>query len=1161
MTPKFQSLVLASATFTLLSPNGASAEDSIAGTTAEDSQALGSGFPELKPEGRPETWFHLIGGNVNRDFLTTDLEAVQKAGLQGIHLFHGRGGKWPGVTPQIQTLSPTWDSMISHVADETRRLGLRFTMQNCPGWAMSGGPWITPDKAMRHLVSSRSEVEGGQSVSLELPVPQPSEEDWRDYRDITVLAFPTPEGDSGKPLRPAAVRSSRPDLPWQDLLAGKDGTSIELPADDRPTWVEFEFAEPTSLRSIELPPIEVLMARRNFIPESSISIRFKNGDDWNELITHEVPYGNWQDRQLDQPFVLAVPESSATSYRIIFHNGHPMVLPYLRLSSTARVHDWRAQAGLALRKIFRTGQPEPAPATVIDPAGVIDLTERFDDGKLTWNAPAGLWTILRLGHVNTGTKNKPAPPEATGFECDKFSPEAAELHFDSYIGRISAEGGPADDGRLQGMLIDSWECYTQSWTPRMEEEFAKRRGYELRPWLPALAGYVIGDRFTTERFLRDWRATVSDLLVEHYFGRLGELARERGMQLYFETAIGDVSPGDILHYQRKADVPMCEFWQPNDPHWGGYEAKPVHPTVSAAHIYGKPRIAAEAFTNVDHDWSDHPFSLKHMADRNFALGINHLVFHTYTHNPLDKQPGTSFGGRIGSPFIRGQTWWKHMPLFTDYLARCQHLLQRGAPVADVLWYLGDDYNHRPRQDEAFPEGYDFDYLNQHALLTRLGVVDGELRTPEGVAWQLIWLPEEQCQRLTPATLARLKELLEAGATVVGGPPAENPSLVDGPEADQHFDMLVEELWRGEKSGDRRIGKGRLLWGQDLASALQTLEIEPDVKGMRPLAWNHRSDGATEIYFLTADRATPLDATIDFRATGPAELWDPLTHTTEPVTIFSTAKGRTRIPIRLPAAGSVFVIFRSGETSPGITRIAHDGDTLVDAEDLTRSDAGPPYPHIGLRGTDVLQPWIEPSAPDFEIREKGAELLAFQPGSYQVTKADGSVIEIQSKATTLPLDQPWTLTFPKDWVKQHLRNLPNLSSWSTFPEADARSFSGTADYRTEFDAPALAETQRVILDLGRVGDIAEVMLNGNAITTLWAPPFRTDLTEHLKPGSNQLEVKVTNTWHNRLAHDQSLPPKKRRTWTHAPPSADSAPKPAGLIGPAVLVIAESTKITR
>ena len=145
----------------------------------------------------PETWFHYIGGNVSIKGITADLEAIADAGFSGIHLFHGQfGGPWPGVDPQIACLSPLWDGMVKHTAEECRRLGLRFTMQNCPGWAMAGGPWIKPSNAMRHLAWSRTDIEGNSDeIMQKLPLPQPSEEDWRDYEDLMVVAFPTPVDD------------------------------------------------------------------------------------------------------------------------------------------------------------------------------------------------------------------------------------------------------------------------------------------------------------------------------------------------------------------------------------------------------------------------------------------------------------------------------------------------------------------------------------------------------------------------------------------------------------------------------------------------------------------------------------------------------------------------------------------------------------------------------------------------------------------------------------------------------------------------------------------------------------------------------------------------------------------------------------------------------
>ncbi len=1120
-------------------------------------------FKSPPQEAAPETWFHLISGNVSKPALTKDLEAISGAGIQGIQLFHGRGRPWPGVSPQITTLSENWDDMIEHVADETQRLDLQFTMQNCPGWAMSGGPWITPDKAMRHLIWSRQDINGGAPISISLAQPQPSKEDWRDYRDITVLAFPTPADDNGKHLKPIQIQSNRPDLAWQDLLDEKPKTNLNINAAGPYAWLELTFAQATHLRSIELQPIELLMKRRNFDPDAKVLLEAFVDGHWIAVGTRTIPRGTWQDRQPEYPLVLAFPDTVSQKFRLTFQSKHEMALTYLRLSSAARVHDWRGQAGYALRSLERGNIPSQDPATWVKAEHILDLTNKVDaSGKLTWNAPEGNWTVLRFGHVNTGVKNKPAPPEATGFECDKLSPAGAEQHFAGYIGRLTENGGPADKGRLQGMLIDSWECYTQTWTPAMEGEFAERRGYALRNWLPALAGYVINDHDTSERFLRDWRKTISDMLVHNYFGRLGELARERGMQLYFETAIGDVSPGDILQYFGKADIPMCEFWQPNDPHWGGFEAKPIHPTASAAHIYGKPKVAAEAFTNIDHRWNDHPFSFKHLADFHFALGVNHLVFHTYTHNPLDHVPGTSFGNRIGSPFVRGQTWWLHMPLFTDYIARCQTMLQEGHPVADVLWYLGDDLNHKPPQSRPFPNGYAFDYLNHDVLINRIEVVDGALQTPEGVRWKVLWLPEEDCARLTLATLRRLQQLIQTGATVIGSAPKQNPSLHNLAESDSEFHSLVDALWGTdpESHGDRQIGKGRLLWGADLASTLKKLNILPDVIGTQASAWCHRRSGDTDIYFIAGDRQVPLSANLRFRAKGIPELWDPLTGTATNIATYTTDETHTTVPINLPAGGSTFVVFRPGEATPKFTRIDKGDTTLIDAYDYSRVEQTPRGSTTGLTPGEPLQPWVDNPRPQFKLLDDGTHLLAFENGNYRLTRSNGTSTHIEvTGSKQLPINRDWTLSFPKGWDTPEMLKLPSIIPWSELKEPAAQAFSGTASYRSSIEFTAIQQNQRIVLDLGRVGDIADIRINDQKVTTLWAPPFRADITQYLQVGENQIEIRVTNTWHNRLSYDASLPKAKRKTWTFAGPKPNMPMEPAGLLGPVVLDIGTIVKI--
>lgn len=906
---------------------------------------LADGFTNPPREYRPETWFHLIGGNVAKEGLTADLEAVAGAGLQGIQLFHGQfGGAWPQVEPQVPCLSPAWDGMIQHVANECRRLGLRFTMQNCPGWAMSGGPWITPDKAMRHLVWSRVDVAGGGAVDLALKKPMPSNEEWRDYRDVAVLAFPTPAGDNDKDLQPLTVRSNREDLPWRALLEGKGKTRVRLEAGGEAPWLEVSFAEPVTMRTIELPSVERSTLRHNFDPGAVLQVQALTAQGLTAVARRVMPRSTWQD---DRPLILALPDATAATWRITFEITHPLELDRLRLSSAARIHDAQGQAGFALRSLDRSLLPVQDRATWVSSSAIVDLGPYLDaTGQLNWVAPAGAWTVVRFGHVNTGAKNGPAPKEGTGFECDKLATAGAEAHFAGYIGRLSAANGPAGGGRLNGMLTDSWECRTQTWTPAMEAAFRSRRGYDLRRWLPALAGWVVDDHLTSERFLRDWRATIDDLLVTQFFGRMATLAHERGLVTSFETAAGDVMVGDILRYFGQADIPMCEFWQPNDPHHGGLETKPITPCASAAHIYGRNRIAAEAFTNIGLKWNEHPGMLKSYADKHLALGLNHLVFHTYTHNPrLDVVPGTSFGAGIGTPFLRNQTWWRHMPAFVTYLARCQYLLQQGRPVADVLWFLGDELDHKPRSDASFPAGHRFDYVNPDVLMNRLEVgADGTLVTPEGLSWRVLWLRD--CPRLTPATLERLRTLITAGATVVGDPPRACATLEGGADADRRFAALVRELW-GEvpaAGGERRIGAGRLRWGGTLDSHLAALAIAPDCAGADDLSWCHRRSGAGDVYFIANPAGTAWRGAVTLRTTGGAELWDPLTGDRQPAGLASGDATATRVHLDLPPAGSVFVVVRPGPPTEGWTGLERAGTSIA-------TTTGPEA--VGTRATSAV----------------------------------------------------------------------------------------------------------------------------------------------------------------------------------------------------------------
>lgn len=480
---------------------------------------------------------------------------------------------------------------------------------------------------------------------------------------------------------------------------------------------------------------------------------------------------------------------------------------------------------------FQTQQFPPQPAqfrawpqeAIISGDAIVELTKRMSpDGSLTWDVPAGKWLILRLGHTTTGKDNHPAPETGRGLECDKFNPAAAEVHFQALIGRLIAENQPlaGQDKVLVSTHIDSWEVGTQNWTPLMRQEFEKRRHYDLWRYLPVFTGRVVDSLELSERFLWDLRQTASDLIVENYAGQFRKLANEHGLRLSIE-AYGE--PADDMTYAGQADEPMSEFWS-----WAQFgAAESCTEMASAAHVYGKRILGAEAFTATDAEkWLGHPGNVKDLGDWAFCEGVNRFVFHRYAAQPwIDRAPGMSMGP-WGLHYERTQTWWEQSKAWHDYLARCQYLLQQGLFVADVCYLQPEG---APRQFVPPPGasvapyvrgGYNFDGCTPEVVLTRMSVSeDGQITLPDGMKYRVLVLPETET--MTPALLSKIKGLIEAGATVFAPTrPDKAPGLTDYPACDQQVQQLAQAIW-GDGSApaqlaERQLGRGRVVWGGELS---------------------------------------------------------------------------------------------------------------------------------------------------------------------------------------------------------------------------------------------------------------------------------------------------------------------------------------------------------
>ncbi|TWT33946.1 hypothetical protein KOR34_37820 [Posidoniimonas corsicana] len=901
------------------------------------SPCAGDGLSQLRDDFRnppeaawPRTWWHWTKGAVRKEGITKDLEWMKGAGIAGFQLADVNAGGGQNVEPTVDYGSAEWLDAVGHAADEAERLGLEMAVFSSPGWSMTGGPWVRPEQAMKKLVWSVAQVTADSPAPIALPQPPRSEGEFLDlgagrggqtgfYRDARVLAYRTPDAELG-PLTPAAVETNNGPIDGQRLFDGSysASTDVRAPADGGAAWIEQSFDKPVTVRSITL-------AGRGGIPCGRVTAS-DDGRRYRALVT--LP-GTQLYRQA-RVRTFAIPATTAKYFRIEL-TGAPIrpaetmseappqpaesySLVEWRLNPGARVHRWEEKAGF--RHLFEyetVADQAEAAAAAIPRDGVLDLTDRLGtNGALDWTPPAGEWTVLRLGYSLTGARNRPATPAGSGYEVDKLSRKHTNDYYDQYAKLLrQAVGGNYGRG-LGYWLVDSWEAGTQNWTEEMVAEFSRRRGYDPTPYLPVLTGRVVGDAQTSNRFLWDFRRTLADMYADNHYGVLHDRLAADGLGLYSEASgVSLEIPEDTLLNKSRVDIPMGEFWV-RDLHPRLMYLQDVRGAASAAHAYGKPIVAAEAFTGGGYE---SPFSLKRVSDYWLAQGINRLIYHTSAHQPLDTPPGNTM---VGTHLHRNITWAEHARPLNEYFARLCCLLQQGQPAVDIAYLLGEGAPSTPPiwgagTQPAPPDGYKHDFLNADVLLNRLSVgEDGRLTLPDGMSYRVLVLPNEQ--RMRPELMEKLWKLVIAGAVIVGPRPISSPSLMGQPDTDNAVAQLGEELW-GDLNGVtrtiRHVGEGMVVWGRPLADVLDRVGAKPDLEWAGPLgtevAWTHRRTDDADLYYLS--NLMPQTATLQLRLRADAqhaEVWRPDTGGATPCPA-STTDGRTELQLRLQPNETVFVV--------------------------------------------------------------------------------------------------------------------------------------------------------------------------------------------------------------------------------------------------------------
>jgi hypothetical protein len=885
----------------------------------------------LNPPGEARPWVYafFVNGNMTSNGITADLESMKRVGIGGLLVFEVDEGAPRG---KVEFGSSAWRGLFQHLCKEAKRLGLKVSVNNDAGWCGSGGPWITPELSMQKVVWSETNIEGGRH--FEGPLEQP-ETIANFYRDIAVLAFPTPAADEVSMVGASPkviVSTGDSNVVAQKLFEGdlKTGVRLPHPWPSRPQYIQVDFERPFTARQLRLGMARLARLRtcHGLVQASD------DGKDFRTICGFEVA---------DTTALVNFDAVTAKWFRVSFINADyklkDLEVTELELSPRLRVDNIAAKALFVGKKesADREEYPKSEAGTSVSPAQIVNLTSKLDANGLKWDVPPGLWTVLRFGHTSTGVDNHPAPQGGRGLECDKLSKAGADAIFSGLLAKLTAENEGLVGDTLVSTHIDSWEVGPQNWTKNFPREFRRLRGYDIVKFLPVLTGRTVENLEISERFLWDFRQTISDLLVENYAGRLHELAHQRGLRLSIEAYDGD--PCDDLTYAGKADEPMGEFWS-----WVPYGlAFSCTEMASAAHVYGKSIVGAEAFTAAEGEkWLGYPFGVKAYGDWAFCEGVNRFVVHRYAFQPWtgpnEPLPGMAMGP-FGLHYERTQTWWDYSRPWHDYLARCQYLLRQGQFVADICYLAPEKSPQRwqPPHSSLERPGYNFDGCPAEVVMKRMKVNDGRLVLPGGMSYAVLALPD--AATMTPELLGKIKELVESGATVVGRRPVRSPGLSNYPGCDEEVKRLAEEVWGdcdGKVVTEHKLGKGRIICGSTaeevLAKVGEPLDFEAKpTESVQRLRYIHRRMGETDVYFVANKLRQSETAWCSFRVTRKApEFWWADNGRIEQAAEYSQAEGLTSVSVRLDPGGSVFVIFRpqARDTANSLTSVRRNGEAIV-----------------------------------------------------------------------------------------------------------------------------------------------------------------------------------------------------------------------------------------
>jgi len=875
-----------------------------------NSDKIQSGF--LKPNSDNNIWcyWYWINDDISKEGITKDLQAMKKAGIGAALIGNINPALKDGKVPM---LSEDWWSHMVHAVVEGKRIGVDIGIFNCPGWSQSGGPWVDYTKAMRYLTYSETQVSGGKSLKLKLKKPNDK------FQDTHTIAFKSSEVEKkNTQLIPTQVSSNWTDVAVETLNDGNtESNSTFKPRVKETLEITFKIKEPITARSITITPsksfscnctlVAVVNGVEKKIKEFTFD-RFKTSPNVGPI--RKGAYATILPDVLAQEFKLKCNDFKSKEQEYGFAEitiSEAPVLDKFIEKQLGKMHttpkpDWNTY-------MFSMQEELKATQLTLKKEEVVDISDKLDkEGNLNWNAPAGEWTIMRMGMSPTGTKNSPAAPQGVGYEIDKMNSNLVEYHFDKFVGEFLKRLPEESKSAFKYVIADSYEMGSQNWTDGYEIKFKAKYGYDPVKYFPVLSGRIVGTVEESERFLWDLRRSIADDVAYEYVGTLRKSSNKNNLKTWLENYGHWGFPSEFMMYGGQSDLIGGEFW--NEGSLGNIECKAAS---STSHTYGKPLTSAESFTASKKAFLRHPAMLKKRGDWSLTEGINHFVLHLYIQQPDDnRKPGMN--AWFGTEFNRHNTWFSQADMYFDYLRRCQYLLQEGKYVADVCYFIGEDAPIMTGgRVPEIPKGYSYDYINAEVILNRLSVKDGRFVLPDGMSYKVMVLPPLTTMR--PELLKKIEQLVQQGGVILGPKPLKSPSLQNYPAADSQVKALADKMWNGKYNNGKMTvgyGQGKVMDGYGLSEVFNSLNLAKDVElpADAPVLWIHRSMPGKDIYFITNQSDKTIDIAPVFRAdkTLKPQLWDAITGETRALSNYEVTATGIIVPLKLEATQSWFVVF-------------------------------------------------------------------------------------------------------------------------------------------------------------------------------------------------------------------------------------------------------------